>query len=81
VYFGDSPTFQRNIAPLSSGPKSKQSKKLAQAERKKSRLLNAGLLLGLLFEPEDGGDIFLRNLGGLYLTTRRYKPGDRILKK
>jgi hypothetical protein len=26
-------------------------------------LLHAGFLLGLLFNPEDGGDMFLRNVG------------------
>jgi hypothetical protein len=28
-------------------------------------LLHAGFLLGLLFYPEDGGDMFLRNVGRL----------------
>jgi hypothetical protein len=28
-------------------------------------LLHAGFLLGLLFNPEDGGDILLRNFGWL----------------
>jgi hypothetical protein len=27
------------------------------------RLLHAGFLLGLLFDPEDGEDIFLQNVG------------------
>jgi hypothetical protein len=35
-------------------------------------------LLGLLFDSEDGGDTFLRNVGDVYHTTRRYKPEDRI---
>jgi hypothetical protein len=26
-------------------------------------LLYAGFMLGLFYEPEDGGDIFLRNVG------------------
>jgi hypothetical protein len=26
-------------------------------------LLHVGFLLGLFFEPEDGGDMFLRNVG------------------
>jgi hypothetical protein len=29
----------------------------------KSCLLHAGFFLGLLFNPEDGDDIFLRNIG------------------
>jgi hypothetical protein len=32
-----------------------------QAARK-GRPLNAGFLFGLFFNPEDGGDIFLRNV-------------------
>jgi hypothetical protein len=29
---------------------------------KLANLLHAGILLGLSFEPEDGGEIFLRNI-------------------
>jgi hypothetical protein len=28
-------------------------------------MLRAGFLLGLVFDPEDGSDIFLRNIGSL----------------
>jgi hypothetical protein len=38
---------------------------------KSKSLLHAGLLLGLLFHPEDGGDIFLRNFG--ILLTRLHR--------
>jgi hypothetical protein len=37
----------------------------------------AGLLLGLLFDPENGGDIFLRNFG--LSATQHYNPEDRAL--
>jgi hypothetical protein len=43
--------FGRNESPSFSGPKSKPSKKLAEAGGKFS------------FEPEDGSDTFLRNVG------------------
>jgi hypothetical protein len=40
---------------------------------------NAGFLLGIFFDPEDGGDIFLRNIGWLSMATLRYIPEDSIL--
>jgi hypothetical protein len=49
------PTISRNISPPPSGQNSKPSKKPIF-------LLHAGFLLGLLFNPENGGDIFLRNV-------------------
>jgi hypothetical protein len=32
-------------------------------------LLHAGFLIGLIFDPDDGGDMLLRNIGLLQLTT------------
>jgi hypothetical protein len=34
---------------------------------------------GLLFDPEDGGHMFLRNVRWLSTDTRRYIPEDRTL--
>jgi hypothetical protein len=39
-------------------------------------LFLVGFLRGLLFEPEDGGDLFLRNVGLFSPDTRRYVPED-----
>jgi hypothetical protein len=50
------------MSPQSSGLNHKRNKKLVSAGSKDSRLLHASLLPGLLFNPEDGGDIFLSNL-------------------
>jgi hypothetical protein len=36
-------------------------------------------LLDLFFDPEDGGDIFFRNIDGFQRTTRFYAPEDRTL--
>jgi hypothetical protein len=33
------------------------------ATNKFPKLLHVGLLLGLFFNPEDGGDMFLQNVG------------------
>jgi hypothetical protein len=58
-YSGESrPTFRRNISPSLSGLKNNQCDT-------PSCLLNAGFLLGSLFIPENGGDIFHRNLSWL----------------
>jgi hypothetical protein len=59
------PTFLRNISQVAS-------------RVQYATCFHAGFLLGLLFDPEDGRDMFLRNVGGLpmaYTTLypRRYK--------
>jgi hypothetical protein len=38
------------------------------------RLFHAGFLLGLFFDPEDEGDVFLRNVGRLSTDYRTYNP-------
>jgi hypothetical protein len=41
---------------------------------------HAGFCIGLFFNPEDGGNIFLRKVGFDFAqTTRRYIPEDRTL--
>jgi hypothetical protein len=38
----------------------------------------SGFFFGLFFDPEDGGGVFLRNVGWLYRTPRPYIPEDRL---
>jgi hypothetical protein len=66
------PMFRRNALVPSSGLKSKPSRNHEEAGGKQrstirsvGRLILAGFLLGLLFDTEDGGSTFLRNMGGL----------------
>jgi hypothetical protein len=40
---------------------------------------HAGYLLGLLSDSEDGGNMFLRNVGLHSATTRRYIPENSII--
>jgi hypothetical protein len=42
--------------------------------RKLATCFHSDFLLGLFFNPEDGGDIFFSNVGDLQRTTRRYVP-------
>jgi hypothetical protein len=44
-------------------------------------MLHAGLLLGLFFDPEDGADMFLRNVGWHPKETRRFIPENGGLHK
>jgi hypothetical protein len=55
------PMFRRNMSPPSLRLKSEVSKK--PEGRSTCYLLHIGFLLGLFFDPEDGGDMFPRNVG------------------
>jgi hypothetical protein len=62
------------MSPTSSRSKNKPRKKPIFAT-----FFQSGFLLGLFFDPEDEGDMFLRNIGSLNRTSRRYIPGDTTL--
>jgi hypothetical protein len=49
--------------------------------RPKSKPTCAGFMLGLLFDAEEGDDMFLRNLGFFPNYTRREKPEDRTVRR
>jgi hypothetical protein len=53
--------FRRKISPPSSVLKNKQRKKSARILL--ATYFQAGFLSGLFFYPDDGGDVFLRNIG------------------
>jgi hypothetical protein len=58
------PMYQRNMSLPSSGSKNKPSKKLAWRQVALfTTCFHAGFLLGLFFDPVDGGDMFLQNVG------------------
>jgi hypothetical protein len=57
------------MSPKSSGSKNKKSKKPAWSRE-------PWFLAWLFFDPEDGGDMFLWNVGWLSTTTWRYIPED-----
>jgi hypothetical protein len=63
LYFEESPTFRSDVCLPSSGLKNKPSKKLEEGGDKLISLASACFWLGLLFNPEDGSDTSLRNVG------------------
>jgi hypothetical protein len=67
------PTFQRNAPPPSWGS-AEPSKKPAECSHSVCRLLFAGSLVDLLFNPEDGGSTFLWNVSGLLLNYIALRP-------
>jgi hypothetical protein len=50
-----------DITPCS--PFHLQGRRISHARNQSEARSNAGFLLGLFFDPEDGGDMFFRNLG------------------
>jgi hypothetical protein len=71
------PTFRKNMSLLSSNSKSKPSKTPAWGSA--CCLLHAVILLCLLLDPEDGNEMFLRNIGWLCRTAWCYIQVDRTL--
>jgi hypothetical protein len=55
---GSQLTFWRNTSPPSLGSQNKHSVKVGGS-------FHAGSMLFLFFDPEDGGDMFLQNVGCL----------------
>jgi hypothetical protein len=58
-----SPVIRRNITPPSSGSKNKQARNQRESRWLVALLVTcfqAGFFLDLFFDPEDGGDMFLR---------------------
>jgi hypothetical protein len=57
-------TFQRNMSPPSSGSKNKPRKNQHAGNKQSSvyYVFHADFFLGLFFDPEDGGDMSLRNV-------------------
>jgi hypothetical protein len=73
MYSADSqPTFRRNLSPPTSRWENKPETKV-EAGGKYSPI---SFLLGLFFNLEDGGDMFLRNVVDFQRTTRRYISED-----
>jgi hypothetical protein len=59
------PTFRRNMSSLSSESKNKPSKKPACKRDVIAACFELGFFFRLLFHPEDGCDIFIRNVSRL----------------
>jgi hypothetical protein len=55
--------FWRNISPPSSWQRINRAEKSVKAGGKLSHLFHSGFLFSLFFDPEDGGDMFVRNIG------------------
>jgi hypothetical protein len=62
------------------GQRINQTRNQHEAGRKLGLPASAGFLLGLFFNPEDGGDTFLQMSVDSLHTTQHYIPDDRTLK-
>jgi hypothetical protein len=66
-----SSTFRKNISPRSSRSKSKPKPETSRGRRFSLPPVSDGFLLGLLFNPENGGNMFLRNVELFVVTAVR----------
>jgi hypothetical protein len=77
VYFRESNVSELLIASVFRVDE--EAKQETSRSNRQAEFSSVGSILGLLFDPEDGGDLFFRNAGLFLRPTRRYNPEDRTL--
>jgi hypothetical protein len=73
------PMFRSNMSPASSVLKNKPSKDPASMHAELVIYFDAGFMLGLFFDPENGGACCSETSVSLQRSTWRYIPEDRTL--
>jgi hypothetical protein len=72
-------TFRRNNSPTSSVSQAKHQHEAGSKQVFACCLLHVGHLFALLFDTEDGGDVFLRMSVDFHRATLRYNSADKTL--